>query len=130
MPALYIVLILGAQTAGSGLPSDTCMISCDAFPERHSSFSLPQGYIWPAVLLFEGCEQTLTSQKEGQSPSALLAPAWLIALESQAVRCMLSFYRIHQASMIVELAVQHAQQPSRSHFWLPLHGRTGCPATW
>ena len=89
MPALHIALILGARTAGSGLPSCTCKISCDAFQGRHSSTLLPQGYVWPAVLLFEGCERTLTSQKGGQSPSALLSPAWLIAQEGQFVHCTL-----------------------------------------
>ena len=89
MPDLHIALILGNQTAGSGLPSCTYMISCEAFQGRHSSTLLPQRYIWPAVLLSEGCEQTLTSQKGGQLPSALLAPAWLIAQERQVVHCMI-----------------------------------------
>ena len=51
LPALHRALILGVQTAGSGLPSCTCMISCDAFQGRHSSTLLPPGIVWPAILL-------------------------------------------------------------------------------
>ena len=91
MPDLHIALILGAQTVGSGLPSCTCMIRCEAFQGRHSTTLLPQRYIWPAVLLSEGCEQRLLSQKGGQLPSVLLAPAWLSAQERQVVHCMLIF---------------------------------------
>ena len=130
VPALHLALIMGAQTSGAGLPSGTCVISCNAIQGRHKSSLSPQGYFCPAVIPICSVPANMHIPRKGPTFISIVDAS--LADCKGKPSCVLHLQDLqHSMSMLSWLCGTPSSQVGAQQLnCLCSTRRTGRPATW